>query len=437
MVSSRAAHTGHARLHKRGHSASSSLASPLSPVADGGAFTFSRSETPKTTIEEWTEMPRQISMSASTASTPAHALKIKPYVRKLSSKSTKGNSLDLSRPAAENESLASLDIAHDYHGAYSRSISDVTFSPVNGRHRNTHARSTSNNSQFSTSSGGPPRPTPMPAIRQTPQPTAYLPPASKSSPSSILGMEHEGDDILSDEELRLRQSAYEPGRRSGSLSSLPGVSLRIHTNNSTTRLANNYSQSTISLTSPVAQARSRGDTLKSIDTTTSPSSRTSFDQGLRFIRGGRESPIDAASRAASIRAARAKFEEEELAKERRYEKELSKQAERDHRRQAKKEEHQRRKSEATDRAEHKRSRSVSDSQMQNEKLPRPSVGGRQYSDHREAHVNSLPKHVSTVDLEKAGVTPGVTTKRAAKGRWLSFVTWFKTRLLRMSRKVSL
>ncbi|KAJ4987613.1 hypothetical protein SVAN01_06926 [Stagonosporopsis vannaccii] len=427
MVTARAhAHSGHGRLHKRGHSASSSLASPLSPVADGGAFTFSRSETPKTTIEEsWSEMPRHMSASAA-----SHPLKIKPYLRKLGSKDA--NSLDLSRPAAENESLASLGIANEYNGAYSRSISDVTFSPVNGRHR--HARSTSNTSQFSTSSGGLTRPTPMPAIRQTPQPTAYLPPASKSSPSSILGLEHEGDDIMSDDELRLRQNAYEPGRRSGSISSVPGVSLRIHTNNSTTRLASNYSQSTISLTSPVAQARSRGDTLKSIDTTTSPSSRTSFDQGLRFIRGGRDSPIDAASRAASIRAARAKFEEEELAKERRYEKEAHKQAERDYRRQAKKEEQIRRKSEATDRAEYRRSRSVSDSN--NEKAPRPSVGGRQYSDYREAHINSLPKHVSTVDLEKADITPEVTTKRAAKGRWLSFITWFKTRLLRMSRKVS-
>ena len=447
MVNARAhghVQRGHARLHKRGHSASSSLASPLSPVADGGAFTFSRSETHRTTIEEsWPEMPHHAAAAATSTctstctstSTSTHPLKIKPYLRKLSSRDV--NSLDLSRPAAENESLASLGIANEYHSnsGYSRSISDVTFSPVNGRHR--HTRSTSSTSQFSTSSNGLTRPTPMPAIRQTPQPTmyTYLPPASKPSPSSILGLGDESDDIMSDEEFRLRQNAYEPGRRSGSLSSVPGVSLRIHTNNSTTRLASNYSQSTISLTSPVAQARSRGDTLKSIDTTTSPSSRTSFDQGLRFIRGGRDSPVDAASRAASIRAARAKFEEKELAKERRYEKEASTQAERDYRRQAKKDEQQRRKSEATDRAEHKRARSVSDSQ--NEKAPRPSVGGRQYSDHREAHPHSLPKYVSTVDLEKAGTTPEVTTKRAAKGRWLSFITWFKTRLLRMSRKVSL
>lgn len=417
MVTSRAAQSGHARLHKRGHSASSSLASPLSPVGDGTAFTFSRLDTPKTTVEEWTEMPRQTTTTASNSSlaSSSHPLKIKPYVRKLSSKNT--NSLDLSRPAAENESLASLGIASDYPGPYSRSISDVTFSPVDGR-RHRHARSTSNNSQFSTSSTGLTRPTPMPAIRQTSQS-----PPPQSSPPSICGLDHsERDDMLSDE------------RRSGSISSVPGGALRIHTNNSAIRLTGNYSQSTISLTSPVAHARSRGDTLKSIDTAASPSSRTSFDQGLRFIRGGRDSPLDAASRAASIRAARAKFEEEELAKERRYERELNKQAERDHRRQTKKEE-QRRKPEATDGADYKRSPTISDTAI-SEKQPRPSVGGRQYSDHREAHVNSLPKHVSTVDLEKADVTPEVTTKRAAKGRWLSFVTWFKTRLLRMSRKVS-
>ena len=69
MVNARAhAHVrGHARLHKRGHSASSSLASPLSPVADGGAFTFSRSETHRTTIEEsWPEMPHHADAATST-----------------------------------------------------------------------------------------------------------------------------------------------------------------------------------------------------------------------------------------------------------------------------------------------------------------------------------------------------------------------------------
>jgi hypothetical protein len=427
MARDRSSHASasHARLHKRGHSASS-MTSPLSPASNPGPFTFNRSETPKTTYEEpWIEPQRPMPTASS-----SHQLKIKPYLRKLSSKDH-SHGLDLSRPAAENEGLAGLGIA-DY-GGYSRSISDVTFTPVNGRHR--HTRSTSNTSQFSTSSGGLQRPTPMPPIRQTPQSyVSPMSPMSPSSPPSIPGSDKEADDIMSDEEFRLRQNAYDPGRRSGSLSSVPGSSLRIHTNNSSTRLAASYSQSSVSLTSPVVPARSRGDTLKSIDTTTSPSSRTSFDHATRFIRGGRDSPIDAASRAASIRAAREKFEADQRAKEAKYEKEAHKQAERELRKQQKKEENQTRKSEAHERADYNRSRSVSDAQ--NEKAPRPSVGGRQYSDHRQAHSNSLPKHVAKVDVEKqSGAAPQVTKSRAAKGRWLRFITWFKTRLLRMSRKV--
>ena len=394
MATSRG-HAPSAKLHRRGNSASAT-ASPLGPVWAAGAGEPQRP------------------MPTATASNP---LKIKPYLRKLSSKDSNG--LDLSRPAAEND-LTGLGIS-EY--SYARSISDVTFTPVNGRHR--HNRSISNTSTSSNLQ----RPTPLASIRQTPQP--YTPPVSKSTPPSVLYDERESDDIMSDEEFRLRQSAYDPARRSGSLSSVPGVSLRIHTNNSSTRLAGSYSQSSVSLTSPVAQSRARGDTLKSIDTATSPSSRTSFDQTYRFIRGGRDSPVDAASRAASIRAARLKFEEEERAKERKYEKEAHKQLERDYRKQLRKEDHTTRRSETLDRNEYKRSRSISDTQ--NEKAPRPSVGGRQYSDHRQAHSNSLPKYVATVDPEKqSGAVPKVTKSRAAKGRWLRFVTWFKTRLLRMS-----
>ena len=265
---------------------------------------------------------------------------------------------------------------------------------------------------------------------------------SRSTPPSVLDSEHESDDfVMADDEFRLRQHAYDPARRSGSLSSAPGVSLRIHhnNNNSSIRLATSYSQSSLSLTSPITQtqaqtqtqSRSRGDTLKSVDSATSPSSRTSFDQTYRFIRGGRDSPVDAASRAASIRAARLKFEEEERAKERKYEKVAHKQQERDLRKQLKKNDPVSRQSDSLDRNEHKRARSTSD--CLTEKPSRPSVGGRQYSDHREAHSNSLPTYVETVDPEKQiGATPRVTKSRAAKGTWLRFVTWFKTRLLRIS-----
>ncbi|PSN71698.1 hypothetical protein BS50DRAFT_484384 [Corynespora cassiicola Philippines] len=414
----------HARLHRRNHS-------------DQGAFAFS---TPKVTYEEsWGEPSRPLPSAPSSHSSHSHPLKIKPYLRKLSSKDA--NSLDLSRPAAENEGLAGLGIS-DYGpggAGYARSASDVNFAPVNGRHR--HTRSTSNTSQFSTSSSlqRPPAPY-LPSIRQAPQHYAqpYSPPFSnsQSTPPSILGSENEADDIMSDDEFRLRQNAYDPARRSGSLSSTPGgaSALRIHTNGSSTRLGGSYSQSSVSLTSPVGQARSRGDTLKSMDTAASPSTRTSFDKAFGFIRAGRDSPIDPASRAASIRAARQAFNEKEEAKERKHDKEAHRQAERDNRKQYKKEERQRRKSETLDRKDHKRSRSVSDSN--NEKAtPRPSIGGRQYSDHRQAHTSTLPNHVVSVETEKHGAAPKVTKSRAAKGRWLRFVTWFKTRLLRMSSRL--
>ncbi|KAF2735744.1 hypothetical protein EJ04DRAFT_183808 [Polyplosphaeria fusca] len=421
--------SSHARLHKRGNSASS-MTSPLSPLSDAHAFSFNRSGTPKVTYEEpWNEPTRPMPATSATAS---HPLKIKPYLRKLSSKDS--NALDLSRPAAENEGLAGLGISeYASSGANSKSVSDVNFAPINGRNR--HARSTSNTSQFSTSSSLQ-RPTApfMPSIRQTPRP--YTPPISQSNPSSLMGSENETDDIMTDEEFRLRQNAFDPARRSGSVSSVPGVSqpLRIHTTGSSTRLGGSYSHSAVSLTSPVAPSRSRGDTLKSIDTTTSPSSRTSFDKAFGWVRPGRDSPVDPASRAASIRAARQAFNEKEAGKERKYEKTAMKKEEKDFRKQYKKEERDRRVSESHDRKEHNRARSTSDS---NEKssTPRPSVGGRQYSDHRQTHNSTLPKHIISSE-KRTNTAPKVTKSRAAKGRWLRFVAWFKTRLLRMSKVFS-
>ncbi|KAL5417720.1 hypothetical protein PMIN06_005459 [Paraphaeosphaeria minitans] len=404
------------RLHRRGHSGSS-VTSPLSP----GQFTFSRSETPVTYEEPWSDIAAQ-PMPAATS----HAHKIKPYLRKLSSKDNED--LDLSRPAAENERLAGLGIV-DYAG-YTRTVGDVSFASVKSRN---HARSTSNTSQFSTSSS---LQRPMPSIRQSPRP--YTPPISKSTPAStLLDAGHEPEDnIMTDDEFGMRQAAYGPTRKSGSLSSsTPGQAapaLRIHTTGSSSFLTGSYSQSTVSLTSPIAQSRSRGDTVRSMDTT-SPSSRTSFDKAFGFIRPGRDSPIDAQSRAASIRAARQAFEEKEAAKDRKYDREVHKKVERETKKQYKREEYERRKSESNDK---KRPRSVSDATSY-ERTSRPSVGARQYSDHREAHTSTLPNLAPSADPEKSGYapTPKVTKSRQAKGRWLRFLIWFKTRFLRMGTKL--
>lgn len=405
--------SAHGKLHKRGNSVNNSF-NPLG--SDVSSFSFKRSDTPKVTYEQpFSETWNEPARPAPSVSNP---LKIKPYLRKLSVKDS--NALDLSRPAAENESLAGLGI-HEY-GGNARSASDVNFSPISGRSR--HHRSTSNTSQFSTSSSLQ-RPTVpyMHPMRQTPRP--YTPPISKSSPASIIGSDaEEADDILSDEELRYRQHMFDPARRSGSVSSTPGASapLRIHTSGSSTRLGS-YSQTSLPITSPPTHTR---DTLKSIDTTTSPSSRTSFDKAFGFIRGGRDSPVDPASRAASIRAARQAYQEKEAAKERKAEKEAMKQADRDNRKKSKQEERHRRKSDVKE----KRSRSVS-----NEKMMTP-VAGREYSNYTPAHSRSLPARVATVDLNKEMRTaPQVTTRRAAKSRWLAFVTWFRTRLLRFGKRL--
>ncbi|KAF2751219.1 hypothetical protein M011DRAFT_491774 [Sporormia fimetaria CBS 119925] len=418
----------HARMHKRGSSASSITGpSAVTTMPDAQAFLFNRSETPAVTYEEpWNDT------SSYKPAPAAHSMKIKPYLRKLSS-SRDTVSLDLSRSAADNEHLVGFGIPD-----YSRSVSDVNFNSINGPVR--HARSTSNTSQFSAASSA--RPTYMPPARHTPR--EFTPPISKSSPSSLFEGDHDANNFTAEDDFR-RHPYFDAARRSGSISSSnPPFSppLRINTTGSLAGLGNSYSQSAASLTySPVGQSRSRGETLQSLDTTASPASRTSFDKARRFMRGGgRDSPVDAASRAASIRAARQAFMEKEEAKERKYEKEEAKLAAREYQKRQKKEgeylrkqykeEKEARKSETNTR----RSRSVSDS---NEKsTPRPSIGVRQYSDHREAHSRSLPTFVATVDNEKHGAPyPKVTKTRAAKGRWLRFVTWFKTRILRMSNRV--
>lgn len=428
---------GHGRLHKRGSSASSITS--LSPLPDSHVFTFNKSATPKVTYEEpWNEPPARL------MSTNAPSVKIKPYLRKLSSHH--GNSLDLSRPTAENECLAGLGITDEY----SHSAADVNFSMSSSRRH--HARSTSNNSQYSTASSLRPTAQPLPPIYQTTAAGSFTPPISRSTPASILCSEQEGEGAFTDDSHSHRHHghAFDPARRSGSISSsTPAIAapLRINTNSSSaTKLGGSYSHSSASLTSPLGQvSRSRSDNIKTADTT-SPSSRTSIDRAFSFMRGGRESPIDPAARAANIRAARAAFNEKEEARERKHDKELNKQAERDSRKQFKQEERAMRKSESNDRVinypytQSSRSRSFSDSQNEKSTFGRPSFSSRpSYSgrpsiggplDKRRSTLGTVPAMSATYDPEKQ-----VSATRAAKGRWLRFVTWFKTRILRITNRV--
>jgi hypothetical protein len=419
----------HGKTHKRGRSASS-ITTPTLPFHAGES-----------------DRPRKDSLrvtyaddgSDSTPTTGGHSLKIKPYLRKLSLKDSANgnNAIDLSRPTAENEKIASLGM-HDYdYAAPSKSAADVSFNPIAASGRSRHTRTTSNNSQFSTASGHQ-RPTAPYAhpMRQTPRP--YTPPITRSyTASSLLGSDisDEAMGILPDDDLHRGQHSFDPTRRSGSIGSLPTrpQAPYLPSSSSLTRLnASNPSQSSLP---PAPTTRPRGDTLHSIDTAT-PSSRTSTDKAISFIRSGRDEPVDAASRAATIMAARIAYQEREVAKSRKVEKEVLKQQEKENRKRQQKEDRQRQKSEDKQRrlseGDDRRSRTRTNSS--NEKM---EFVGKPYNDYTPANIRSLPAHVPTAKpngyakADKSRPSLG----KSVKSTWLGFLAWFRTRLLRLQKKL--
>ena len=406
VIAARSAST-HGKLHKR-NSSFNSLHSP-----DNSTYWFKRNDSPRVTYEEPVLDPLQPAPAVLSSS-----MKIKPYLRRLSLKDTGSNTLDLSRPTAENESLAGLGI-YDYTS--SNSASDNTFSTA-GRTR--HHRSTSTTSQFSTTSSlqRPTVPFAQP-MRQTPRP--YTPPIAKSRTASTIGTDHseEAADVMSEEELQIRQYLSDPARRSTSNVSTPTIPppLQIHTSSSMTRLGS------ISQTSLPTTAQSRRNTIRSIDVPVSPSSRTSVDKALNFIRG-REDPV---TRQAAIDAARAAFKQEEEAEESRAEKEAEKQREREERKRVKQEERQRRRSDAQERRTRARSNSSAI-----EEFEATSFAGKEYSDLAPVHSLSLPAPTTVGrPASRARTDTDVSARRAAKSRWLGFLAWFRTRLLRLGRRM--
>ncbi|KAF2458178.1 hypothetical protein BDY21DRAFT_420843 [Lineolata rhizophorae] len=528
----------HGKLHKRGHSASS-MHSPMSPPISEHRPSFDFGRRTGTPIMSTHEEDEYNEGGSSGARKPHHrrmrrhgsapeddpnylptspispvtspGMKIKPYLRKLSSKDSgmASNTVDLSLPAAENASLAGLGI----QDSGNRSASDVTFAHAPGRRGTSsssaaaggghtrHGRSASNTSQFSTSSLQ--RPTAPYAHPMRPTPRPYTPPIAPQSSysNSIGGSEHSGEagDPLTEDELRLR-SQFPVRHSGGSVSSTPpngrGVPLYIQTGATATgsssrifgtasnsfNTTTNRSQTSLSLTlgSPVATVatasggntntnRNRRDTVRSNETgitaATSPSSRTSMDRAFGFLRGtaGRggddDAPEDPAERAANIQAARQAYREREAAKERKAEKEALRQLEREHQRHARQLERERRREELREKkragqaaggaAARDRSRSGGSGGgggATNEKAlveESDAVAGREYSRFAPAHALALPSLSAPPLAADEGVPVGAATRRqrerhgSSGGRWMGFVAWFKTRLLRLSRRLRL
>ncbi|KAI9689836.1 MAG: hypothetical protein M1822_009718 [Bathelium mastoideum] len=445
----------HGKLHKRGTSASS-IPSPSSPAVEN-VYGFKRSETPAVTYEE----PATLSKSP----TQNSAVKIKPYLRKLSTRDNTPT-LDLSRPAAENEGLAGLGI-NDF-GSPSFAGNDGAFGY--GVRRNPHNRSQSVNSTYSATSGAfkPTQPFVHP-MHKTPRP--YTPPSGNSfvtapSPDDEAPDSGISSNIMSDEEFLQRQQAFEPyrARRSTSVSTTPHTVTPLNTNHtgSSSHLGLSASQTNLSIKSSNATAtsntRPRGQTMNSFETySASASSRASMDKTFPFIRGSKDADnaLDsAASRAASIHAARIAYNEKEQAKERKLLSKAQKaeQKQREYMIQKKlKEEKHRRKSSVDEGTRPGRPRTAQEDRTSSSHGRKKSnagthddsthvLEGKEYANFVPVHNLSLPITGTTASAagperrtgEKAAI--GLESKKGARGSWWRFMTWLRTRLLRLGRR---
>ncbi|KAI9704057.1 MAG: hypothetical protein M1820_005679 [Bogoriella megaspora] len=443
----------HGKLHKRGNSASS-ISSPSSPAYDN--HNLKRSETQALTYE----YPPDPLRAPPAQGQPS---KIKPYLRKLSTKDS-APTLDLSRPAAENEGLAGLGI-HDF-GSPPASAGDVSFNHTSRRAG--HGRSQSVNSTYSTGSGAfkPTQPFVHPMHKTRP----YTPPSGNSyvtapSSSEEVPRTSASTNIMTEEEYRHRQEAFEPyrARRSTSTSATPNVAspLNVQATGSSTNLPSSASQTNLSIRSSSANGnpnnRPRGQTMNSFDTySASPSSRPSLDKTFTFMRGSKDQDVghdSAASRAASINAARIKFNEKEEAKERK----LVSKTQREEQRQREqilqkklKEEKRRQMAEMEERSRFERVNTAPEVRASSRPRRRESetalgaqqskLEGKEYAELVPSHSLSLPMTGTTasaacpIPAEREKYPPATDGRRSARGGWWRFLTWLRTRLLRLGRK---
>jgi hypothetical protein len=354
--------------------------------------------------------------------------KVKPILRKLTQ--SEKNSLDLDRPAAEQDGLGIYD-----YGTGSRSSHDINFVTGMGiGRRGYHNRSTSGTSQFSTATTGSGHRTGsfVHPFQQTPRP--YTPPLAASSYQNSLRESehsHSNSPVLTEDDdptnalQNFRSTSNLSNHRNPSLtggSSTPVVAqpLRIPTKQpSSSRLALATSHTSLhnqDLTSPT-------------DTPAmSPSSaiRTSMDKGFR-IRS--RSEVDSRSRSETIQEARRKFQEKELAKEEKAAREEIKALEKRNQKEARQIERGHRRSSASDATRSKRSKSDLTMTEKGE-----SLVGREYD---SVTVQTPPVFTNGFAGEE-GVQrrEGALkeTKKKTHSAWTKLMMWLRTRFIRIGRK---
>jgi len=371
------------------------------------------------------------------AATSKSRTKVKPILRKLTQ--SEKNSLDLDRPAAEQDGLGIYD-----YGTGSRSSHDInvnfttTGMGIGMGRRGYHNRSTSGTSQFSTATTGSGQRTGsfVHPFQQTPRP--YTPPLAVSSyqnslreSDSLSNSPTEDDDPASSNNNTLqnyRSASNLSNHRNPSLTgatSTPPTSqlapqplLRIQTKqSSSSRLALATSHTSLhnDLTSPA-------------DTPTmSPASaiRTSMDKGFR-IRS--RSELDSRGRSETIQEARRKFQEKELAKEEKAAREEIRALEKRNQKEARQIERGHRRSSASDATRSKRSKSDLTMTEKGE-----SLVGREY----DSVADQNPPVFTDAGFGGEGVQRregGLKgTKKKTHSAWTKLMMWLRTRFIRMGR----
>ncbi|KAE9368181.1 hypothetical protein N431DRAFT_347600 [Stipitochalara longipes BDJ] len=375
-------------------------------------------------------------MASYTGAAPTKSrTKVKPILRKLTQ--SEKNSLDLDRPAAEQDGLGIYD-----YGTGSRSSHDVnvnfTTSMGMGR-RGYHNRSTSGTSQFSIATTGSGQRTGsfVHPFQQTPRP--YTPPLAVSSYQNSLRESDSPSNSPTEEDdpTNSNNNTLQNYRSASNLSNHRNPSLTAATSSPpTSQLAPQpllRIQTKQSSSSRLALATSHtslhNDLTSPTDTPTmSPSSamRTSMDKGFR-IRS--RSELDSRGRTETIQEARRKFQEKELAKEEKAAREEIRALEKRNQKEARQIERGHRRSSASDATRSKRSKSDLTMTEKGE-----SLVGREYDS--VAHQN--PPVFTDAGLGGEGVQRregGLKgTKKKTHSAWTKLMMWLRTRFIRMGGK---
>lgn len=349
---------------------------------------------------------------------PKSRTKVKPILRKLTQ--SEKNSLDLDRPAAEQDGLGIFE-----YGTGSRSAHDVNFSTT--ARRAYHNRSTSGTSQFSTTTTGSGHRTGsfVHPFQQTPRP--YTPPLAASYANSLRESEPSESPAITEDEDQLRHAFRSTSNLSNRTPSLTGTTsspvisqpLRIQTKQPpSSRLALATSHTSLHNNILSTDLTSPTDTM-------SPASaiRTSMDKGFR-IRS--RSEVDSRSRSETIQEARRKFQEKEQAKEEKAAREEIRALEKKNQKEARQIERGHRRSSASDATRSKRSKSDLTMTEKGESLVA--------RDYNSAPMQTPPFAGEGFEFPRPNHSTINTTKKKTHSAWTKLMMWLRTRFIRMGRK---